>query len=488
MTHRPTPVTPDRRAAPTRWPSASGPRVAVPTALLGRLGRERRRGARRRRRRGPRRDATGGRSPSAGPPRAPVPRPPGAVVRPHLDRPGGRRAGRLPRGPASRSPPAAGRSGVCGGSVPVFGGVVARPHAPWTGSSTSTTTSLMADVRAGTFGPDLEAALGAVGAATPSGTGPSRWTCRPSAGGWPAGGPASTRPATARSRTWCVGLEVVLADGRVVRTEGTGPRAATGPDLTQLFVGSRRHPRGHHRRPRSRIHPLPAGRGPAGLRLRHLRRRASTPAGASCAGAPPRRCSASTTRPSPRRNFDRRRHERPHRPRRGRPGLLARPPWRSWTTSAPAAARELDVGLVERWLAHRNDVSALAPLWRGGHRRRHHRDRGAVGRPARPLRRGRRRPRAMRGTLAASVHQSPRLPRRRLPLLHLRRAARPDEATRRPSWPGRRATTGAAWDAVTEAARSPHGAAISHHHGIGLNRARFLPDGPRQRLRRPRSD
>ena len=35
-----------------------------------------------------------------------------------------------------------------------------------------------------------------------------------------------------------VGLEVALADGRLIRTGGTGPRAAVGPDLTQLFVGS----------------------------------------------------------------------------------------------------------------------------------------------------------------------------------------------------------------------------------------------------------
>jgi alkyldihydroxyacetonephosphate synthase len=32
-----------------------------------------------------------------------------------------------------------------------------------------------------------------------------------------------------------------------------------------------------------------------------------------------------------------------------------------------------------------------------------------------------------------------------------------------------------AWDEVTAATRA-HGGAISHHHGIGLNRARFLPD------------
>ena len=39
-----------------------------------------------------------------------------------------------------------------------------------------------------------------------------------------------------------------------------------------------------------------------------------------------------------------------------------------------------------------------------------------------------------------------------------------------------------AWDAVTERV-SATAAAISHHHGIGLNRARFMADGPRRGLR-----
>ena len=94
-----------------------------------------------------------------------------------------------------------------------------------------------------------------------------------------------------------------------------GPRGGPG----------RRHRRPHRRLPpgRRRARPHPAVRGHARarsgvitsaapalpprapgraagrLRLRLLRRRATTPAAASCAGAPPRPCSASTTPPRP---------------------------------------------------------------------------------------------------------------------------------------------------------------------------------------------
>ena len=57
---------------------------------------------------------------------------------------------------------AAGRSGVCGGSIPVHGGV-ALDLTALNGLVQVDETSLTADVRAGTFGPDLETALGAVG-------------------------------------------------------------------------------------------------------------------------------------------------------------------------------------------------------------------------------------------------------------------------------------------------------------------------------------
>ena len=58
-------------------------------------------------------------------------------------------------------------------------------------------------------------------------------------GGWLAcrgAGQYSTR--YGKIEDMVVGLEVALADGRLIRTGGTAPRSAPGPDLTQLFVGS----------------------------------------------------------------------------------------------------------------------------------------------------------------------------------------------------------------------------------------------------------
>jgi alkyldihydroxyacetonephosphate synthase len=53
---------------------------------------------------------------------------------------------------------------------------------------------------------------------------------------------------------------VVLADGRIVHTGGRGPRSATGPDLTQLFVGSE-GTLGVITEGRFRVHPVPEGEG-----------------------------------------------------------------------------------------------------------------------------------------------------------------------------------------------------------------------------------
>jgi len=53
---------------------------------------------------------------------------------------------------------AGGRSGVCGASIPVFGGV-SLDLCGLSGIGNVDTTSLVADLRAGTFGPEVEAGL-----------------------------------------------------------------------------------------------------------------------------------------------------------------------------------------------------------------------------------------------------------------------------------------------------------------------------------------
>ena len=181
---------------------------------------------------------------------------------------------------------AAGRSGVCGGSIPVHGGV-ALDMTGLAGLRDVDEVSLTADVRAGTFGPDLEAALGDVGEGYTLGHWPQSMDLS-TVGGWLAcrgAGQYSTR--YGKIEDMVIGLEVVLADGRIVHTEGKGPRAATGPNLTQLFVGSE-GTLGVITEARLRVHTLPSAQErrafgftsfAAGLEAcRKILRRGATPA------------------------------------------------------------------------------------------------------------------------------------------------------------------------------------------------------------------
>ena len=292
-----------------------------------------------------------------------VPQRPAAVVRPTSTE---QVSGVLAASNEARVPvtAAAGRSGVCGGSVPVHGGIALDMTAV-TGLIDVDETSLTADVRAGTFGPDLEVALGAVGDGYTLGHWPQSMDLS-TVGGWLAcrgAGQYSTR--YGKIEDMVLGLEVVLADGRVVHTEGRAPRAATGPNLTQLFVGSE-GTLGVITEARLRIHPLPKAQGRravgfttfvAGLEAcRRILRRGATPAVLRL-----------YDQAESARNF-----EQPD------TNLLivldeADPNIVASTLavvddecSSEAGAHPLDDDLVQRWLEHRNDVSALAPLWRGG--------------------------------------------------------------------------------------------------------------------------
>src|SRR6185312_13071338 len=144
-------------------------------------------------------------------------------------------------------------SGVCGASVPVFGGVL-LDLTGITGIVGVDETSLLVDVRAGTFGDVFEDELRAEHRVT-CGHWPQSMALS-TVGGWLAcrgAGQLSTR--YGKIEDMVVGLDVVLADGRRINTGGA-PRAAVGPDLNQLFVGSE-GTLGIITGARLRLHPAP---------------------------------------------------------------------------------------------------------------------------------------------------------------------------------------------------------------------------------------
>ncbi len=168
--------------------------------------------------------------------------------------------------------PTAGASGVCGGSVPVFGGV-SLDLTGLSGLYDLDEPSLLADVGAGTFGPELEAALSATGTGYTLGHWPQSMDIS-TVGGWIAcrgAGQYSTR--YGKIEDLVVGLEVVLADGTVVTHRRGGAALGDRPQPHPAVPGQRGHPGGGHRGPAPR-HPAPGRRGPARPRLRLVRRRA----------------------------------------------------------------------------------------------------------------------------------------------------------------------------------------------------------------------
>jgi len=339
--------------------------------------------------------------------------------------------------------PSAGASGVCGGSVPVFGGL-SLDLTGLSGLYDLDETSLLADVGAGTFGPELEAALSARGTGYTLGHWPQSMDIS-TVGGWVAcrgAGQYSTR--YGKIEDLVVGLEVVLADGTVVTTDGAAPRSATGPSLTQLFLGSE------------------GTLGVVTAACRRILRRGATPAVLRLYDVT-----------ESQRNFD-----------AGTCVLVildeADPVVVESTLKVCdeecEGAERLDDDLVARWLHERNDTSALGPLWKANIVVDTIEIAGRWSVLALLSHEVVSTLQGIDGTLAASVHQS-----------HAYR----DGACLYFTFGGRRPAGGAggdeaelawqetyyrqAWDATMASVRR-HGAAISHHHGIGLNRGRFLAD------------
>ena len=352
---------------------------------------------------------------------------------------------------------AGGRSGVNGASVPIHGGVV-LDMTGLAGIVAVDDESLTVDVRAGTFGDLFEDEL-RTGHGLTCGHWPQSMSLS-TVGGWLAcrgAGQLSTR--YGKVEDMVTGLDVALADGSVLRTGGA-PRSAVGPDLTQLFVGSE-GTLGVITSARLRVHPVPAGewRGAWGFEsfddgldtCRRILRRGATPAVLRLYDAIEGDRSYQTGARAVLLVLD-----------EADPALVDATV--SIVSQECATAERLDLALVERWLEHRNDVSALHSLTERGFVL----DTMEVAAPWAAL------PRiyarclaalnAVEGMLVASAHQSHAYTDGAC--LYFTFVGQPAEDRREQFYVD-------AWDAAQRAALAS-GAALSHHHGVGLNRARFM--------------
>lgn len=350
-----------------------------------------------------------------------------------------------------------GRSGVVGGAVP-SAGAVALDLTGLNRVLALDATSRTVRVEAGVFGPDLEEDVRAHGLTV--GHFPQSFDLA-TVGGWIAcrgAGQYSNRYGTVADMIR--GLTVVLSDGAVVDLGGHGPRAAVGPDLTQLFIGSEGtlgvvteaslvlHTRAPHER-RAAYRFGAFGEGLSACR-RILQREA---------------------RPAVLRLYDEGESRR-HFDVEGCALIVLDEGEDAFVAATMgvvaeecAEATALDGELVGRWLARRNDVSALAPLWTRGFvvdtieiagtwsllENLHLSVRDALA--------------SLPGMVVASVHQSHAyLDGACLYFTFAGQPADDPEAFYR-----------AAWDRAMDAVLAG-GGSISHHHGIGRNRARFVAD------------
>lgn len=357
---------------------------------------------------------------------------------------------------------AGGRSGVCGAAVPLHGGV-ALDMTAMQGVVAVDDTSGIVEVLPGTFGPDMEAFLQREHALT-VGHFPQSFDIS-TVGGWVAcrgAGQFSTR--YGKIEDMVVSLEVVLADGRIVRTGGS-PAAATGPDLTQLFIGSE-GTLGIITRIWLRTHPLPT----------HTERAAYTFDSFSHGIESLRVAVRNGATPAVLRLYDEIESKRSHGGDGSRATLLVLDEGEKSLVNATmkivddacrlAGAHHADAGLLDHWLEHRNDTSALQALTTKGFVV----DTMEVAAPWSAL-----------DHVVDSVESAfLAVDHSRSATCHLSHSyldgaclyftfaasPPPDE------W---ESTYTALWEAGQTAALKA-GANLSHHHGIGLNRARFVSD------------
>lgn len=358
---------------------------------------------------------------------------------------------------------AGGRSGVCGASVPAFGGVILDTTAI-AGVTSIDEESKVLDVAAGTFGDHLEHELRSRGLTL------GHWpqsVALSTVGGWLAcrgAGQLSNR--YGKIEDMVLGLDVVLADGTAITTGGA-PRAAVGPDLNQLFVGSE-GTLGVVTGARLRLHPAPtheqwaaysfATFGAANEACRRIIQRGATPAVLRVYDAIEADRSYQTGDVAVLLVMD-----------QGDPVIVeaAMTVVEQVCNDPDVGASPLDDALVGQWLGHRNEVSALEALVAKGYVL----DTMEIAAPWSALddiyAAATTALREVPGAMAASAHQSHSYPDGAC--LYFTFAGKPDGPDDRDR------LYRAFWDAGQRAVLD-NGGALSHHHGVGLNRSRFVAD------------
>ncbi|MCU0269053.1 MAG: FAD-binding oxidoreductase [Acidimicrobiales bacterium] len=352
---------------------------------------------------------------------------------------------------------AAGRSGVCGASVPLYGGVV-LDLCDLAGIRDVDDASLVLDVLPGTFGDHLEQELRDRHALTVG-----HWPqsiALSTVGGWIAcRGVGQLSNRYGKIEDMVIGLDVAMADGTVITTGGNA-RQATGPDLNQLFVGSE-GTLGIITGARLRVHPRPVAEQRAAYGFttmaaaidacRRVLRRGATPAVLRVYDAVEAQRSYGMVDTAVVLVLD-----------EGDPPLVAAT--MQVVAEECRSGQELPAELVERWLEHRNEFALLEALISKGYvvdtmeitgawaslPDIYHETVAAIS--------------GVDGVLAASAHLSHSYSDGAC--LYFTFAGKPDHDDKDRFYRD-------VWDAGTRAVLA-RGGALSHHHGVGLNRARFM--------------
>jgi alkyldihydroxyacetonephosphate synthase len=352
---------------------------------------------------------------------------------------------------------AAGRSGVCGGSVPLYGGVV-LDLTGLAGILDVDDVSMVVDVRPGTFGDHFEHELRTEHSVT-VGHWPQSMALS-TVGGWLAcrgAGQLSNR--YGKIEDIVIGMDVVLADGTLIHTGGNA-RQAAGPDLNQVFVGSE-GTLGVIVGSRLRAHPLP----------QHERRAAFGFASFAEGLDACRRISRRGVSPAVVRLYDDIEGQRNFETGDVHPLLVLDEGDMAMVEAGIevvleecSTALRLDDAIVEKWMGHRNDVSALESLiskdfvidtmeitgpW-AALPDIYDRTLAAI--------------QSVDGVIAVSAHQSHAYSDGAC--LYFTFGGRPEPDAKDEFYR-------AVWDAGTRAVLE-RGGSLSHHHGVGINRSRFV--------------